>query len=141
MGLGVDGRPAAVRRMRPAAVRRTEPTTSRRRWRGEPDQVCAERRGADRYELRGRLRRRRPWLVLIQGMGLDRRGWEEVPGRLRRRFRLVLVDNRGCGRSDRPAGSFTVADMAGDVVAVLDAAGIRQAHVLGASLGGMVAQE
>lgn len=93
------------------------------------------------YELRGRLRRRRPWLVLIQGMGLDRRGWERIPGKLRRRFRLVLVDNRGCGRSDRPAGSFTVADMAGDVVAVLDAAGIRRAHVLGASLGGMVAQE
>jgi pimeloyl-ACP methyl ester carboxylesterase len=79
--------------------------------------------------------------VLIQGMGLDRRGWERIPGKLRRRFRLVLVDNRGCGRSDRPAGSFTVADMAGDVVAVLDAAGIRRAHVLGASLGGMVAQE
>jgi 3-oxoadipate enol-lactonase len=90
------------------------------------------------YELRGRLHRRRPWLVLIQGMGLDRRGWERIPGKLRRRFRL---DNRGCGRSDRPADSFTVADMAGDVVAVLDAAGIRRAHVLGASLGGMVAQE
>jgi len=65
------------------------------------------------YELRGRLRRRRPWLVLIQGMGLDRRGWEGIPGKLRRRFRLVLMDNRGCGRSERPAGSFTVADMAG----------------------------
>lgn len=93
------------------------------------------------YELRGRLHRRRPWLVLIQGMGLDRHGWGRVPGKLRRRFRLVLVDNRGCGRSDRPAGSFTVADMAGDVVAVLDAAGVRRAHVLGVSLGGMVAQE
>src|SRR5437764_5364754 len=74
-------------------------------------------------------------------MGLDRRGWERIPGKLRRRFRLVLVDNRGCGRSDRADGSFTVANMAGDVVAVLDAAGIRRAHVLGASLGGMVAQE
>jgi 3-oxoadipate enol-lactonase len=93
------------------------------------------------YELRGTWRRRRPWLVLIQGMGLDRHGWERVPGKLRRRFRLVLVDNRGCGASDRAAGSFTVADMAGDVVAVLDAAGIRRAHVLGASLGGMAAQE
>src|ERR1017187_7790039 len=41
----------------------------------------------------------------------------------------------------RPAGLFAVADMAGDIVAVLDAAGIRRAHVLGASLGGMVAQE
>jgi 3-oxoadipate enol-lactonase len=93
------------------------------------------------YELRGTVHGRRPWLVLVQGMGFDRLGWGPVLGKLRGRFRLVLVDNRGCGRSDRPAGSFSVADMAGDVVAVLDAAGIRRAHVLGASLGGMVAQE
>ena len=93
------------------------------------------------YELRGTLHWRRPWLVLIQGMGFDRFGWEPVLPNLRRHFRLVLVDNRGCGRSDRPAGLFAVADMAGDIVAVLDAAGIRRAHVLGASLGGMVAQE
>ena len=93
------------------------------------------------YELHGTMHRRRPWLVLIQGMGLDRLGWEPVLRKLRRRFRLVLVDNRGVGHSDRPTGSFTVADMAGDIVAVLDAAGIGRAHVLGASLGGMVAQE
>jgi pimeloyl-ACP methyl ester carboxylesterase len=61
--------------------------------------------------------------------------------KLRRHFRLVLVDNRGSGRSGLPAASFDVADMAGDVVAVLDGAGIRRAHVMGASLGGMVAQE
>jgi pimeloyl-ACP methyl ester carboxylesterase len=93
------------------------------------------------YELRGTLHWRRPWLVLIQGMGLDRRGWGPVLRRLRRHFRLVLVDNRGFGQSDRPPGSFAVADMAGDVMAVLDAAGIRRTHVLGASLGGMAAQE
>lgn len=93
------------------------------------------------YELRGTVHWRRPWLVLIMGMGLDRFGWEPVLRRLRRHFRLVLVDNRGSGHSERPAGSFTVADMAGDIVAVLDAAGIGRAHVLGASLGGMVAQE
>ncbi len=93
------------------------------------------------YELRGTMHRRRPWLVLIQGMGLDRLGWEPVLRKLRRHFRLVLVDNRGFGRSDRPPGSFAVADMVGDIVAVLDAAGIRRAHVLGASLGGLVAQE
>src|SRR5580693_6025231 len=93
------------------------------------------------YELRGTMHRRRPWLVLIQGMGLDRLGWEPVLRKLRRRFRLVLVDNRGVGHSDRPTGSFAVAAMAGDIVAVLDAAGVRRAHVAGASLGGMVAQE
>src|SRR6266851_9979632 len=74
-------------------------------------------------------------------MGLDRLGWEPVLRQLRRHFRLVLVDNRGFGRSDRPDGSFAVADMVGDIVAVLDAAGIERAHVLGASLGGMAAQE
>jgi 3-oxoadipate enol-lactonase len=93
------------------------------------------------YELRGKLHWRRPWLVLIQGMGLDRSGWGPVLRKLRRHFRLVLVDNRGSGRSGLPAASFDVADMAADVVAVLDEAGIRRAHVMGASLGGMVAQE
>jgi 3-oxoadipate enol-lactonase len=93
------------------------------------------------YERHGTVHLRRPWLVLIQGMGLDHLGWEPVLRKLRRHFRLVLVDNRGFGRSDRPAGSFAVADMVGDIVAVLDAAGIERAHVLGASLGGLVAQE
>src|SRR5690242_16354644 len=123
-----------------------EPRRPRRaaagRWRGV-NRTRYARSGALRiaYELRGTMRRRRPWLVLIQGMGLDRQGWGPVLRRLRRHFRLVLVDNRGLGQSDRPTGWLAVADMAGDVVAVLDAAGIRRAHVLGASLGGMAAQE
>jgi 3-oxoadipate enol-lactonase len=93
------------------------------------------------YELRGTLHTRQPWLVLIQGMGFDRSGWEPVLRKLRKHFRLMLVDNRGSGRSDLPADSFGVANMAADIVAVLDAAGVGRAHVMGASLGGMVAQE
>jgi 3-oxoadipate enol-lactonase len=93
------------------------------------------------YELQGTMHRRRPWLVLVHGMGFDRSGWDPVLPALRRRFRLVLLDKRGTGRSGRPDGSFNVADMAADVVAVLDAASIGRANVLGASLGGMVAQE
>ena len=93
------------------------------------------------YELRGKMYWRRPWLVLIQGMGFDRHGWDPVVRKLQRHFRLVLVDNRGSGLSDVPAGSFSVADMAGDVVAVLDDAGVRRAHIMGVSLGGMMAQE
>ena len=93
------------------------------------------------YELRGPACWRHPWLVLVQGMGFDRAGWGPVLRRFRRYFRLVLVDNRGTGRSSQPSDSFSVTDMAQDVVAVLNAAGIRRAHVLGASLGGMVAQE
>jgi pimeloyl-ACP methyl ester carboxylesterase len=93
------------------------------------------------YELQGTLHWRRPWLVLIQGVGLDRFGWEPVLRKLRWHFRLVLVDNRGSGRSGLSAGSFDAGDMAADVLAVLDRTGVRRAHVMGASLGGMVAQE
>ena len=93
------------------------------------------------YELCGRIERRKPWLVLIQGLGFDRSGWAPVVSALRRRFRLVLIDNRGSGRSTTPDRKFTVADMAADVAAVLDSSRIAHAHVLGASLGGMVAQE
>jgi 3-oxoadipate enol-lactonase len=93
------------------------------------------------YELRGRLAWWRPWLVLVQGVGFDRAGWRPVLRKLRRRFRLVLADNRGSGLSDPPGGLLTVADMAADIVAVLDDAGVGLAHVLGVSLGGMVAQD
>jgi 3-oxoadipate enol-lactonase len=93
------------------------------------------------YELCGRLGRGKPWLVLIQGLGFDRSGWAPVISPLGRRFRLVLIDNRGSGRSTTPDRKFAVADMAADVAAVLDSCKIACAHVLGASLGGMVAQE
>ena len=93
------------------------------------------------YELRRGWRRGRPWLVLVQGLGFDRAGWAPVLPGLSRRFRIVLVDNRGCGRSEPARAGFAVADLARDVVAVLDAARIARAHVLGISLGGMVAQE
>src|ERR1700722_3137310 len=66
------------------------------------------------YELRGTLHRRRPWLVLVQGMGFDRSGWGTVRRKRGPHFPVVLVDNRGFGGSGRPVGLFAVADMAGD---------------------------
>jgi 3-oxoadipate enol-lactonase len=93
------------------------------------------------YEVCSRIGRRAPWLILIQGLGFDRSGWAPVIPALRRRFRLVLIDNRGSGRSMTRDRKFTVADMAADVAAVLDSSRVARAHVLGASLGGMVAQE
>jgi 3-oxoadipate enol-lactonase len=56
-------------------------------------------------------------------------------------FRMISFDNRGIGESDVPQGPYTVAQLAGDAVAVLDAAGVERAHVVGASLGGMTAQQ
>jgi pimeloyl-ACP methyl ester carboxylesterase len=82
-----------------------------------------------------------PPLVLVHGLGYARWGWEPVVDGLAARFRLVLLDNRGVGASDAPSGPYTVAQLAGDVLGVMDAAGVARAHVLGTSLGGMVAQE
>ena len=80
-------------------------------------------------------------LLLIQGLGYGRWGWEPIVPGLAARHRVVSFDNRGIGGSDKPEGPYTAAQMAGDALQVLDEAGIERAHVLGASLGGMIAQE
>jgi pimeloyl-ACP methyl ester carboxylesterase len=84
------------------------------------------------YDVRGRGAP----LVLIQGVGIGRWGWEPVADRLARRFQVITIDNRGVGASDTPPGHFTTRSMAQDVLAVLDHAGIEHASVLGTSLGG-----
>ena len=82
-----------------------------------------------------------PPLLLIQGLGYGRWGWEPIVPGLAARHRVVCFDNRGIGESDKPEGPYTAAQMAGDALQVLDEAGLDRAHVLGASLGGMIAQE
>jgi 3-oxoadipate enol-lactonase len=82
-----------------------------------------------------------PAVLLIMGQGLSlESGWRTVE-LLSTQFRVLAFDNRDMGRSDRALWPYVVAQMAGDAVAVLDAAGERRAHVYGISLGGMVAQE
>lgn len=93
------------------------------------------------YERRARAGDDADWLVLVHGLGYGRWGWEPIVGPLAADFRLILIDNRGIGDSDVPPGPYTTAQMAGDVVAVLDDAEIARAHLLGASLGGMIVQE
>jgi pimeloyl-ACP methyl ester carboxylesterase len=80
-------------------------------------------------------------LLLIHGLGYARWGWEPVVRALAERFDVLLFDNRGIGESDAPPGPYTVAQMAADAAHVLDQAGVERAHVLGTSLGGMIAQE
>jgi pimeloyl-ACP methyl ester carboxylesterase len=80
-------------------------------------------------------------LLLIQGLGYGRWGWDPVVPGLAERYRVLSFDNRGIGESDKPEGPYTAHQMADDALQVLDEAGIDRAHVLGASLGGMIAQE
>jgi pimeloyl-ACP methyl ester carboxylesterase len=88
------------------------------------------------YETRGRGEP----VLLIAGLGRDRRMWDaQAP--LAEGFRLVTFDNRGMGGSARPAGPYTAAMMADDAAGLLDALEIERAHVVGASLGGLIAQE
>jgi 3-oxoadipate enol-lactonase len=89
------------------------------------------------YEIRGEGEP----LVLVHGLAYDRAGWGRLPDLLAERFRVVLLDNRGVGESDAPVGPYAVHQMAADVVAVLDEAGIERTNLFGVSLGGYIAQE
>jgi pimeloyl-ACP methyl ester carboxylesterase len=76
----------------------------------------------------------------VHGLGYTRQGWGPQRELLARRYRVLSYDNRGIGESEIAPGPYTVAELAGDALQVLDEAGVERAHVLGASLGGMVAQ-
>lgn len=80
-------------------------------------------------------------LLLVQGVGLARWGWGPATELLAERFAVLVYDNRGIGESAAPPGPYSVAMLANDALQVLDEAGVSSAHVLGASLGGMVAQQ
>ena len=105
-----------------------------------------------------------PALILIRGLGTQLVHWpgELVQGFAARGYRTVIFDNRDVGLSQRfpapgvpdsraailkavarghvPAPAYGLDDMAGDVIGLMDALGIRRAHVFGISMGGMIAQ-
>ncbi|MEJ5187297.1 MAG: alpha/beta fold hydrolase [Candidatus Geothermincolales bacterium] len=81
-------------------------------------------------------------VLLIQGLGANSDWWDErFLGPLASRFSLVAFDNRGAGRTTRAPGPYTIAQMADDAAALMDHLQVRSAHVLGVSMGGMIAQE
>lgn len=82
-----------------------------------------------------------PAVLLIQGVGLEGRAWEPQVKALAQWFTVVHFDHRGIGGSSEPGRGLTIETMAQDALAIMDAEGIARFHVVGHSMGGVVAQE
>lgn len=92
------------------------------------------------YEVSGPRSAETPVVVLLGSLGSDRSMWDAQVSDLSSDHTVVAVDHRGHGDSDVVPGPCTVADLAADVLALLDSLGIDGFHVVGLSLGGAVAQ-
>jgi 3-oxoadipate enol-lactonase len=79
-------------------------------------------------------------LLMIMGLSGSARAWYRLVPHVERRYEAIVFDNRGTGNSDRVTGPLTMKSLADDALAVLDAAGHETAHVMGVSMGGMIAQ-
>ena len=80
-------------------------------------------------------------LVLVMGLGADHLAWAFQFPVFAERYRTIACDNRGAGQTDAPDHPYTTRMMADDTVGLMDTLGIERAHVLGVSMGGMIAQE
>lgn len=79
-------------------------------------------------------------LLLIQGLGLDSTAWLYQLPALAQQYQVILFDNRGIGRTDASLGPYTTYAMAQDVIALLNVLEIARVHILGFSMGGLIAQ-
>ena len=80
-------------------------------------------------------------LLLIMGLGSDSSSWMLQTTEFSKSYQVIVFDNRGVGRTDAPDVHYSVKMMADDTVGLMEAIGIKEAHVLGISLGGFIAQE
>ncbi len=79
-------------------------------------------------------------VVLIHALGTDHRMWDRQVEALKPHFRVLRYDVRGHGQTDKPPGPYSLELFARDLAALLDALGIAAAHLVGLSMGGMIAQ-
>src|SRR6266540_3322759 len=89
------------------------------------------------YEIRGNG----VPVLIIPGLPMVVSDFAPLVERLAEEFTVISYDNRGAGQSDKPDEPYTTALMAEDATGLLDGLGIKQAHVFGFSMGGMIAQE
>ena len=80
-------------------------------------------------------------LMMIMGFTANRNGWMPQIPFFKKYYRVITFDNRGVGKSDKPPGPYSTKMMADDTVRLMDLLGIEKAHIMGVSMGGMIAQE
>jgi 3-oxoadipate enol-lactonase len=80
-----------------------------------------------------------PVLLLCHALSTSAAVWGSQVEALSRRYRVIRPDMRGHGRSEAPAGEYTIEQLAADAIAVLDAERVERAHVCGLSIGGLIA--
>ena len=80
-------------------------------------------------------------VVLIMGLGAVKESWFMNIPTLSKYYRVVTFNSRGVGKTDRSGEFYTMGRMAADTVGLLDVLGIDKAHIVGVSLGSMIAQE
>ncbi|MBF8265103.1 MAG: alpha/beta hydrolase fold protein [Dehalococcoidia bacterium] len=79
-------------------------------------------------------------LVLLMGLGCHSGLWLYQVQEFSKSFQVIVIDNRGISRSDKPSGDYSIAMMADDTANLLKALNIPKAHILGMSMGGAIAQ-
>lgn len=80
-------------------------------------------------------------LLLIHGLGSSSRDWEKQVPVFSRRYRVITLDLRGHGQSSKPPGPYSIGMFADDAVALIRALNVAPLHIVGISMGGMVAFE
>jgi len=80
-------------------------------------------------------------LILIMGLRRNVSWWYQQIPDLSQHFRVIAFDNRGAGRSDKPVMEYSISLFADDTAGLMNALGIKTAHILGISMGGYIAQE
>jgi len=80
-------------------------------------------------------------ILMIAGMASDSKSWQFVLDKMTKHYRLIIFDNRGCGRTETKAETYDLKDMARDAIELLDFLAYEKVHLVGHSMGGMIAQE
>ncbi len=80
-------------------------------------------------------------LVMLAGLAMDRKGWQYQVSSFKKQYQIITFDNRGVGKSEKPGGAYSPQIMAEDTIQLMDCLNIKKAHILGISMGGLIAQE